>query len=191
MVYHEPVLLKDCIAGLKIDSTGTYVDVTFGGGGHSREILSRLTTGKLIAFDQDADAVKKRFQDALQGASEEELRYGHTLIGPHRDDFQFILDDYDAKATFSQGQHRLAILALKLSETALYKQISGEYPILLLDDVFSELDEMRGEALIEQIINMDIEQVFITAAKKEGIPSQKAGRSLYWIKEGAITEGYE
>lgn len=139
----------------------------------------------------DADAVKKRFQDALQGAREEDLRHGHTLIGPHRDDFQFILDDYEAKATFSQGQHRLAILALKLSETALYKQRSGEYPILLLDDVFSELDELRGEALIEQIINMDIEQVFITAAKKEGIPSQKAGRALYWIKEGAITEGYE
>ncbi|HYG38873.1 MAG TPA: 16S rRNA (cytosine(1402)-N(4))-methyltransferase RsmH [Cytophagales bacterium] len=56
MNYHEPVLLKECIEGLKINSEGLYVDVTFGGGGHSREILKQLTDGKLFAFDQDADA---------------------------------------------------------------------------------------------------------------------------------------
>lgn len=56
MQYHNPVLLKECIEGLNIDPAGTYVDVTFGGGGHSREILRQLTTGKLYAFDQDADA---------------------------------------------------------------------------------------------------------------------------------------
>lgn len=56
MEYHDPVLLKECIEGLNIDPAGTYVDVTFGGGGHSREILKHLTTGKLYGFDQDADA---------------------------------------------------------------------------------------------------------------------------------------
>lgn len=56
MEYHNPVLLKECIEGLNIDPAGIYVDVTFGGGGHSREILKHLTTGKLYAFDQDADA---------------------------------------------------------------------------------------------------------------------------------------
>jgi 16S rRNA (cytosine1402-N4)-methyltransferase len=56
MSYHVPVLLHESIEGLHIDPAGIYVDVTFGGGGHSREILSRLTTGKLLAFDQDADA---------------------------------------------------------------------------------------------------------------------------------------
>ena len=55
-VYHTPVMLKECIEGLNIKPDGIYVDVTFGGGGHSRAILEQLTTGKLYAFDQDADA---------------------------------------------------------------------------------------------------------------------------------------
>jgi 16S rRNA (cytosine1402-N4)-methyltransferase len=58
MTYHTPVLLHESINGLNINPEGIYVDVTFGGGGHSREILSRLTTGKLLAFDQDTDAEK-------------------------------------------------------------------------------------------------------------------------------------
>jgi 16S rRNA (cytosine1402-N4)-methyltransferase len=61
--YHVPVLLKESVDGLNIQPGGIYVDVTFGGGGHSREILSRLTTGKLIAFDQDADAKANRMDD--------------------------------------------------------------------------------------------------------------------------------
>lgn len=56
MTYHTPVLLKECLDGLDIKPEGTYVDVTFGGGGHSIKILERLTTGRLIAFDQDEDA---------------------------------------------------------------------------------------------------------------------------------------
>jgi len=50
-MYHNPVMLKECIDGLAIDPAGTYVDLTFGGGGHSRAILDRLSTGRLIAFD--------------------------------------------------------------------------------------------------------------------------------------------
>ena len=55
MVYHVPALLDESIKGLNIRPAGIYVDVTFGGGGHSREILKHLTTGRLIAFDQDED----------------------------------------------------------------------------------------------------------------------------------------
>ena len=56
MEYHIPALLEECISGLNIDPAGTYVDVTFGGGGHSRALFDQLTTGKLLVFDQDADA---------------------------------------------------------------------------------------------------------------------------------------
>ena len=56
MLYHKPVLLEECINGLHIKPEGIYVDCTFGGGGHSREILKYLKNGKLIAFDQDSDA---------------------------------------------------------------------------------------------------------------------------------------
>ncbi|MFL5763498.1 MAG: 16S rRNA (cytosine(1402)-N(4))-methyltransferase RsmH [Bacteroidia bacterium] len=63
MQYHNPVLLKECIDGLNIDPAGIYVDVTFGGGGHSREIMKHLTTGRLYAFDQDEDAQKNAIDD--------------------------------------------------------------------------------------------------------------------------------
>lgn len=62
-MYHNPVLLKESISGLNINPGGVYVDVTFGGGGHSLEILKHLTTGKLIAFDQDADALANKIED--------------------------------------------------------------------------------------------------------------------------------
>ena len=56
--YHEPVMLQECLEGLQIDPTGIYVDVTFGGGGHSKAILEQLTTGRLLVFDQDPDAAR-------------------------------------------------------------------------------------------------------------------------------------
>lgn len=62
-MYHIPVLLKNCIDGLKINPTGIYVDATFGGGGHSSEILKKLSSGKLIGFDQDEDAGKNKLND--------------------------------------------------------------------------------------------------------------------------------
>ena len=62
-MYHNPVMLKECIGGLNINPEGVYVDVTFGGGGHSRAILERLTTGHLYAFDQDEDAAANVFDD--------------------------------------------------------------------------------------------------------------------------------
>ena len=62
-MYHNPVMLKECIGGLNINPEGVYADVTFGGGGHSRAILDRLTTGHLYAFDQDEDAEANVFED--------------------------------------------------------------------------------------------------------------------------------
>jgi len=63
MDYHCPVMLKECIDGLNINPKGIYVDVTFGGGGHSQEILKNITTGRLIAFDQDEEAIPNRIED--------------------------------------------------------------------------------------------------------------------------------
>ncbi|MCW3070233.1 MAG: Ribosomal small subunit methyltransferase [Bacteroidetes bacterium] len=75
MEYHKPVLLKECIDGLAIKPDGIYVDVTFGGGGHSREILKHLTTGKLYAFDQDEDAVKNKIDDPRFVLIKQNFRY--------------------------------------------------------------------------------------------------------------------
>lgn len=75
MEYHNPVLLKDCIEGLNIDPTGIYVDVTFGGGGHSREILKNLNSGKLYAFDQDEDAQRNKIEDPRFVLIKQNFRY--------------------------------------------------------------------------------------------------------------------
>ncbi|MCW3104555.1 MAG: ribosomal small subunit methyltransferase [Bacteroidetes bacterium] len=75
MEYHKPVLLKECIDGLNVKPDGIYVDVTFGGGGHSREILKHLTTGKLYAFDQDEDAVKNKIDDPRFVLIKQNFRY--------------------------------------------------------------------------------------------------------------------
>lgn len=75
MEYHNPVLLKECIDGLNIRPDGIYVDVTFGGGGHSREILKHLTTGKLYAFDQDEDAQKNKIDDPRFVLIKQNFRY--------------------------------------------------------------------------------------------------------------------
>lgn len=76
MSYHNPVLLKESVDGLNIKEDGVYVDVTFGGGGHSKEILNRLgTRGKLVAFDQDEDALENRIEDDRFQLINENFRY--------------------------------------------------------------------------------------------------------------------
>lgn len=75
MHYHEPVLLKECIDGLNINPEGIYVDVTYGGGGHSKEILKQLTTGRLYAFDQDEEALKNKIADDRLVLIKQNFRY--------------------------------------------------------------------------------------------------------------------
>jgi len=80
MEYHNPVLLKECIEGLNINPAGIYVDVTFGGGGHSREILKHLTTGKLFAFDQDDDAAKNNIVDERCVLVKQNFKYLKNML---------------------------------------------------------------------------------------------------------------
>lgn len=79
-MYHNPVLLKESVEGLNIKSDGLYVDVTFGGGGHSREILKHLTTGKLYAFDQDDDAFANRITDEKLILIKQNFRYMKNFL---------------------------------------------------------------------------------------------------------------
>ena len=79
-MYHNPVMLDECINGLNINPEGSYADVTFGGGGHSRAILDRLTTGHLYAFDQDEDAAKNAFDDPCFTFIPQNFRYFKNFI---------------------------------------------------------------------------------------------------------------
>ena len=79
-MYHNPVMLDECLKGLNINPEGTYADVTFGGGGHSRAILDQLTTGHLYAFDQDEDAAKNAFDDPRFTFIPQNFRYFKNFI---------------------------------------------------------------------------------------------------------------
>lgn len=109
-------------------------------------------------FIEGKDSVSDMIQtdwylNKLQENLEEDIYHMSTSIGPHRDDMSFIVNDMDLKKYGSQGQQRTAILALKLSELEYIKSEVGEYPILLLDDVMSELDNERQQSLLKFIKN--------------------------------------
>ena len=106
--------------------------------------------------------IVREYEGALIARRRDEIRRGATLLGPHRDDFAMAIDGIDLATFGSRGQQRLAVVALKLAETDLMAEDAGEPPVLLLDDVLSELDSERRQMLIEAIARPD-RQVIITA----------------------------
>lgn len=82
---------------------------------------------------------------------DKDIKLKYTTIGPHRDDLKFSINGFDVKNFASQGQQRTVALSLKLAELEIFKEVLGEYPILLLDDVFSELDDNRQNKLINRV----------------------------------------
>ena len=98
------------------------------------------------------DELAAHFADALAEARPEDLRRQQTTVGPHRDDVVFLIDGRDARAFASQGQQRSAVLALKMAETLIAEEVTGARPLLLLDDVMSELDASRREAVVGMLL---------------------------------------
>ncbi|CUH95763.1 DNA replication and repair protein RecF [Propionispora sp. 2/2-37] len=121
--------------------------------------------------------VKLRFTDVQRGS---------TGIGPHRDDLVLTVNNGINLRNFgSQGQQRTGVLALKLAELEFIKSETGEYPVLLLDDVMSELDMVRREQLLSFI--KDKIQTFITATDQSYFPEKKMGR-YYYVNQGTVME---
>lgn len=108
---------------------------------------------------------EKKILEKLKNISEEikttEIKYKTTLFGPHKDDIEFYLNNYNLKLYGSQGQQRMAILALKLAEIEIFKKYKNTLPILLLDDVFSELDDKKKNNLLNYI-NENIQTIITT-----------------------------
>ena len=104
---------------------------------------------------------------------QDDIRIGFTSAGPHRDDLTLSLNRSQMKQYASQGQVRTAALSMKLSQVKILKQISGESPVLLLDDVMSELDRKRRESLVAEISDI---QTFITCTDKDDVNCEKVQR---------------
>lgn len=106
--------------------------------------------------------ISKAFEDKIKEHKEKEIKYKISLFGPHRDDFLVCINEFNIAPYGSQGQQRTSVLSLKLAELELIKEREGVYPIFLLDDVMSELDEERRHFLLELIIDKKV-QTFITS----------------------------
>lgn len=117
---------------------------------------------------QDCDSWHRRLLEALAKSSAEERRRGTTLMGPHRDDLEFVLNGKPLKCHASQGQNRSFVLALKMAEISHLERTFGNPPILLLDDMTSELDRERNRNLME-FLEQKRMQVFITTTTLQNI----------------------
>jgi len=133
----------------------------------------------------DEGKISELFRNVLRDYEKRELIKCVTLVGPHRDDLIFYLNDKELRIFGSQGQQRTAVLALKLAQLKLYSEINGEYPLLLLDDVMSELDITRREYLLKLIKNNNI-QTLITGANNDLIYAQNQKSKIYEIEKGVV-----
>ena len=138
----------------------------------------------------DDNVEKDSFLKKLTDNLEKEIKFGSTLYGPHRDELEFFLGEKSLKIYGSQGQKRMAVLATKLSEIPIFQNFKGTNPILLLDDVFSELDDIKKNNIIKYL-SEDI-QVIITTTDLKKINKKKfASVNIFKIKNGEVIKTEE
>ncbi len=147
--------------------------------------LSYLT--KPYIEDFNSFALKENLKKIMQENLEKEIKLGMSLYGPHRDDFEFVLNGSNLKKFGSQGQQKLSVLVLKLSEIKIFENQLNETPILLLDDVFSEFDKHKKNNILKYI-DKNIQTIITTTdlnnIKKEIINVSK----VFYIDKGKIVE---
>ena len=135
----------------------------------------------------DGQEAKQHYLAQLREVRKKEILQGVCLLGPHRDDLEFVVNNVNMLTYGSRGQQRTAALSTKLAELSFMRDSTGDEPILLLDDVFSELDASRREYLLQQV--RQHQQVFLTATDLTGFPSEIVTQAhIYRVSDGAIEE---
>lgn len=151
------------------------------------EIHFRLTGGKeRLSLTYESSIGEMSMEQALKKNSERDLRMKSTSVGPHRDDLCFLSGDLDIRKFGSQGQQRTAALSLKLAEIELVKRIIGDTPILLLDDVLSELDKNRQNYLLDSI--HDIQTVITCTGLDEFVNHRFSINKIFHVKSGHVAK---
>ena len=131
------------------------------------------------------DLVSQQLKAAMSDARDEEIARGQTVVGPQRDDVEVWLEDHEARLFASQGQQRSAVLSLKLAELQYLADVTGEQPVLLLDDVMSELDPARRERLLAAL--QPGPQALVTAADLNDLPRSILERAaVFRVERGTI-----
>lgn len=158
--------------------------------GISREIESlKVSYGTLKELNsgQTVEEMENILEEKLKSMRVREIERGLTLVGPHRDDLYFFVNGYNIQTYGSQGQQRTTALSLKLAEIELVKQEVGEPPVLLLDDVLSELDDYRQSHLLNTIQGQV--QTFITTTNITGIDHETIRQAtIYNVNAGVVTK---
>lgn len=134
----------------------------------------------------DYETIRKRLKYIFKKNYMKELNYGMTIYGPHRDDFIFEYNHYDLKYYGSQGQQKLAILSFKLSEIPVFQDISGTNPVLLFDDIFSELDIKKRNTLLKIINSNDIQSIITTTDLKNIQKKYLNDAYVFQVKNGTV-----
>ncbi|MGD9568148.1 MAG: DNA replication/repair protein RecF [Sedimentibacter sp.] len=172
---------QDYINNLKKYAVDIYTDIS---GNKEKFDLSYLCNAVSIN-NIDKDDIKKHFYNKIHDNFNHEIQYKTTMYGPHKDDISIKINDKECKYFGSQGQQRSAILAIKLAEIEIIKEEIGEYPVLLLDDVLSELDNKRKGFLINYIQGI---QTFITTTDDHdlNVLTKNYNKKKFYINEGRI-----
>lgn len=140
-----------------------------------------------IDINYSSSEVKEIISDMYKEIKIEEKRLKKTLLGPHRDDFEFLLSDNNLKIYGSQGQQRMAVISLKLAEISIIKDIKKTTPIILLDDVFSELDDKKKNSLLEYILG-DIQVIITTTDLNNLNENLLKNAKIMYITNGNLEE---
>lgn len=154
---------------------------------HKEQLTIKYVSQLKIDADSSVEELEKQLLDAYQQQLDREIEMGTTLIGPQRDDIQFMVNGQNVQHYGSQGQQRTTALAVKLAEIDLMKEQTGEYPLLLLDDVLSELDDDRQTSLLGAI--QDKVQTFLTTTSLDGISRDLIkSPTIFHIQQGRVTK---
>lgn len=147
-----------------------------------------LTNGKEnLRLVYDKNVSEDNFAIELCNRRDMDIRLMSTSVGPHRDDISFMINDIDVRKYGSQGQQRTVALSLKLAEIELVKKIINDNPILLLDDVMSELDSTRRDALLSSISN--IQTIITCTGYDDFIKERLSIDKIYKVEQGKILGG--
>lgn len=136
-----------------------------------------------IVYEPDVEI--EDFEHKLKYSQDRDIRSKMTSVGPHRDDFSFVVGNVDIRKYGSQGQQRTAALSLKLSEIELVKKIARDTPVLLLDDVLSELDSNRQNYLLNSI--GDIQTIITCTGLEEFVNNRFEINRVFKVSEGTVT----
>ena len=150
------------------------------------EIHKKLSGGKeeiLVYYNPDVSI--EDFEVKLKMNQERDIKLKQTTVGPHRDDFSFMIGKVDVRRFGSQGQQRTAALSLKLSEIELVKKIAKDFPVLLLDDVLSELDSNRQNYLLNSI--GDIQTIITCTGLEEFVNNRFEINKVYRVNNGKVS----